>query len=84
LSRDFLRSSNSRNPSEFLEGRGLLDTAGAAHFLGLSSSTLSYWRRRNVHRGPSYLKLHRHAVRYRVRDLEAWLKRRTVRIQETK
>ena len=53
----------------------VLNTGGAAHYLGLAESTLE--KARVTGSGPRYLKLNR-AVRYRVSDLDAWMAERTV------
>lgn len=48
----------------------IVNTEGAARFVGLSSSTLAKYR--VAGNGPQYLKVGR-AVRYRIADLENWL-----------
>lgn len=58
----------------------ILDTAGAADYLGLSSPTLE--RFRLTGEGPVYAKLargHRGTVRYRRADLDAWVASKLVR-----
>jgi len=58
----------------------LLTTFEAAAFLRISRMTLKDWR--SDRRGPAYVRFGRWPkghVRYRLRDLEAFLDRRTVR-----
>lgn len=57
----------------------LLTEGQVARFLQLSPNTLRYWRKTAEHRGPPFVKIERRPVRYRLEDLEAYLKRRTVR-----
>ena len=65
--------------SEALLGGELLTTAEAAAYMRISPYTLGYWRTRSKPRcGPPYLKVHAHAVRYRLCDLEAYLESRLV------
>lgn len=59
-------------------GSGLLTTKEAARYLTLSQHTLEYWRKRTERRGPVFIKLHGHAIRYRMSDLERFLDARTV------
>jgi predicted DNA-binding transcriptional regulator AlpA len=57
----------------------ILDTAGAAEYLGLSCPTLE--RMRLTGNGPQYAKLTpgpRGPVRYRKTDLDTWLAKRLV------
>jgi hypothetical protein len=54
----------------------LLDTAKAALYLDKPPGTLVQWRYHGT--GPAYVKVGR-AVRYRRRDLDAWLDSQTVR-----
>ena len=56
----------------------LLDTAGAARYLGLSKGLLNNWR--TAGEGPKWFKVGA-AVRYRVSDIEEWLQAR--RFQST-
>jgi predicted DNA-binding transcriptional regulator AlpA len=49
----------------------LLRPEEAASRLGIQAHTLQAWRTRGI--GPKYVKLTPRAVRYNVRDLEAWL-----------
>ena len=53
----------------------MLDTAGAARYIGLSKSTLE--KMRVVGNSPPYYKYAR-VVRYRPQDLDAWLSERRV------
>lgn len=50
----------------------LLDDREAARVVRVSWCTLRRWRGQG--RGPVYLKLGSRVVRYRVEDLEAWMK----------
>jgi predicted DNA-binding transcriptional regulator AlpA len=56
----------------------LLTTTEVSEFLRIAADTLKYWRRRKERRGPRFIKLHAHAVRYRLADLERFLDSRTV------
>lgn len=49
----------------------LMTTVEAAAYLNFPEKTVKDWRRRNI--GPKYIKVHGAQVRYRVRDLDAWL-----------
>lgn len=51
----------------------LLDTRSVSVLLCLSPVTLQRWRRQ--HRGPPYIKLENGAVRYRLSDLNDWVRR---------
>ena len=53
----------------------LLTTKEAAKLLGLHYVTLQKWRVRGC--GPPFLRLGGRAVRYRVSDLERWMRRHT-------
>jgi len=64
--------------SGVLIGRDLLTTREAALYTSINQYTLNYWRTRKHRRGPPFLKLHAHAVRYRLCDLEAFLENRLV------
>jgi len=59
-------------------GGELLTTAEAAAYMRISPYALHYWRSRGPFPGPRYLKVHAHAVRYRLSDLEAYLESRLV------
>ncbi|CAH2603760.1 Helix-turn-helix domain-containing protein [Rhodovastum atsumiense] len=50
---------------------GLLTTAGAAAWLGVRRKALERWRCSGG--GPPFVRLGRKTVRYRVRDLEAYV-----------
>jgi predicted DNA-binding transcriptional regulator AlpA len=54
----------------------LLTTEEAAAILDVRPQTLAVWRSSKRH-GPPYVKIG-HNIRYRMRDLEAWLESRTV------
>jgi predicted DNA-binding transcriptional regulator AlpA len=74
-----------RHPSETLRllelfgGGVLLSEAEAAEVLQLSAATLRDWRGISERRGPPWVKIERRPVRYRLVDLKAYLKKRTVR-----
>jgi hypothetical protein len=59
----------------------LLNTYGAARFLGLAPITLKNWRRRAQRIGPNFIRVGRR-VRYSWKDLREYLKRRTVRSRD--
>ena len=50
---------------------GYLNTAAAAHHLGLSESFLNKLRMGD--NGPNFVKISRRVVRYRQDDLDAWM-----------
>ena len=54
-----------------MEEKALLDTTEAARFLAVSRRTLEAWRHQR--RGPRFIKVGGHAVRYFRRDLENFL-----------
>ena len=56
----------------------LLTSGEAGQFLRIPVATLKCWRRRKVRRGPRFIKVHSHAVRYRLWDLERFLDSRAV------
>lgn len=60
-------------------GADLLTEGETAQFLRVRPDTLRYWRKRSQRRGPPFVKIERRPVRYRLADLEVYLKRRTVR-----
>lgn len=65
--------------SEDLLGGELLTTVEAAAYMRISPYTLGYWRTRSKPRcGPRYLKVHAHAIRYRLCDLEDYLESRFI------
>ena len=55
-------------------GTTLLDPKTLAAYLGIPVATLYDWRRKSV--GPPGIRVGKH-VRYRQRDVEAWLDRQT-------
>jgi hypothetical protein len=57
------------------DGDALLAEAQAADLLNLSSRTLQAWRAKGI--GPSFVRAGR-AIRYRKRDLIAWVESNTV------
>jgi hypothetical protein len=67
--------------ARFLLGNGgkmenLIDERDAARLLKLSTATLQAWRARRI--GPPFVVLSRKAVRYRVGELEEFVKQREV------
>ncbi len=58
--------------------RALLTCQEAAEFLGVPAGTLAQWR--SQRRGPQYVKLEGSLVRYRLTDLEIYLKQHVVRL----
>jgi hypothetical protein len=71
-----------RVPSEMFKeflGSPLLSTNQVASILSVPPATLKWWRIRSVRRGPDFIKLSPHVVRYRVEDLERFLRRQSVR-----
>ena len=73
------RSKKPGGPSGHPMGGQLLNTREAAAYLGVNRWTLELWRTRKRRCGPSFIKLHAHAVRYRLRDLDAFLEGRLVK-----
>jgi hypothetical protein len=61
--------------SKSFDADNLLAEVHAAELLGLSSRTLQAWRGKSV--GPPYVRAGR-AIRYRRRDLIAWMDANTV------
>lgn len=53
----------------------IMDTRSAAAYIGKPHRTLEQWRYQG--KGPAFVKVG-HAVRYRRRDLDAWLDANTV------
>lgn len=68
------------SPTSLEDGlRGeLLTEWEVAEYLHLSVQTVRDWRKSRQRRGPSYVKIERRPVRYRLADLKAYLKARTV------
>ena len=60
---------------EPIDPDSLVTTAEAAELLGLAPATLKLWRRRG--RGPTFVRVGSHTVRYRRRDLVAWIDAKT-------
>jgi excisionase family DNA binding protein len=54
----------------------LLTTQEAADYLGLSETTLRIWRGED--RGPRWIKINYRTIRYRLSDIDDWLKTREV------
>ena len=61
-------------------GPKLLMPEDVAEFTGLSVETLAQWR--SQRRGLPFLKIARNRVRYRQQDLDEWLEKRIVRVEE--
>ncbi len=59
----------------------LLREEQAARLLGLSVRALQGWRSRRC--GPPYVKLSNHTIRYRRRDLIAWVESQRVLLDES-
>ena len=72
-----------RTSVEGIEEAPLLNTYGAAQFLGLSPAALKNWRKRSQRIGPNFIRVGRR-VRYSWKDLRNYLKRQTVRCREIK
>ena len=62
-------------PKRISDDDALLNEVQAADFLNLSTRTLQAWRLQNA--GPSFVRTGR-AIRYRKRDLIAWIEANTV------
>ena len=56
----------------------LLSSREAAELLGLREQTLALWRCVKRQPQPTYVKIGSRAVKYRLRDLEAFIERGTV------
>lgn len=54
----------------------LMTTPEASEYLRYKVETLKWWRSHGG--GPPFIKINGRLVRYRVRDLDAWLDKRTV------
>lgn len=52
--------------------RGSLTTDEAARYLEVSAVTLKRWRA--IRTGPPYLRVGQRKIRYRVEDLDSWLR----------
>jgi hypothetical protein len=52
----------------------MLTTREVAAYIALRPATLKFWRTRREKKGPPYYRLHRAAIRYRMKDLERWLR----------
>lgn len=53
-----------------------LNTRDAATYLAIPARTLEYWRREG--KGPAYIQLGAHTIRYAVAELDAFMKRARV------
>jgi hypothetical protein len=63
--------------SKVLGGK-MLDTAGAAAYIGVATTTLHAWRSRGQV-GPRYIRIGRgRCIRYRIADLEKYLNEHAV------
>ena len=58
----------------------LLTPEEVSSIVGLSIETLAQWRSQK--RGISYVKISRNCVRYRQADLDAWLQKRIVPVEQ--
>lgn len=56
--------------------RRLLKTPEAAAYLGLETKTLENWRYLSASEGPPWVPMPGRAIRYDVRDLDAWIEAR--------
>jgi len=56
-----------------LDPNPLLTASEAAHFLGVSTRTLSTWRQHET--GPAFVRLSRKTIKYRSIDLQRWAQR---------
>ena len=54
----------------------ILNTRDAAQYLGLSQTCLEHWRM--LRTGPPFVRVGARSIRYRLEDLEAWLKSQLV------
>jgi uncharacterized protein YjcR len=57
----------------------LLKEAEAAELLAVSPQTLRHWRRRTQGRGPAFVRIEGRTIRYRVLDLENYIRGGLVR-----
>lgn len=78
MSREFLRRSHPGTSIGRFFG-DLLTEYEVADLLRVRPSTVKNWRKKALRRGPSFIKIEHRFVRYRLRDIESYLKRRTVR-----
>lgn len=53
------------------QSKQIINDDEAAEYLGFKPQTLAIWRMKGT--GPAYVKAGSRAIRYRLRDLEAWL-----------
>lgn len=60
----------------------LLDQHQAAKILGVTTRFLE--KRRHQRTGPSFVRLSSRAIRYRLADLEEWIRENTVHAEETR
>lgn len=65
-----------REPRRVPANMELLRTSEVARWLSVSPATLRQWRTRGV--GPRYVKNGNDALGYLVKDIERWLRERTV------
>lgn len=72
-------NSDPSEPGDFPQKR-FLDRTGAAHFLGVETSTLASWAVKGT--GPPISKMGR-LVRYDIEKLQAWIESRTVNSTST-
>ncbi|MCZ6905070.1 MAG: helix-turn-helix domain-containing protein [Acidobacteria bacterium] len=63
-----------------MDGRKLLKPEDVAELTELSTETLAQWR--SQRRGIPFVKIARNCVRYRQCDLDEWIEKRIVPVQE--
>ena len=62
------------------EADRLLTRAQVADLLRLSTCTVDAWRER--HRGPKYIRLSKRAIRYRLADVQEFIRRNEVSAEQ--
>lgn len=67
--------SSSTRTTQNDERESLLDTKKSAKFLNVNPKTMIRWRMQGI--GPQFIRIGARTIRYRLRDLERWLERRT-------
>jgi predicted DNA-binding transcriptional regulator AlpA len=58
---------------EIIQREKLLTAAELAGILGVRRATIKDWRQKRRKRGPQFVRISRMCVRYRLRDVRAWL-----------
>lgn len=66
---------------DLLEGEVLLGEREASVYLAVTVYTLQCWRKKSERRGPRFVKLGK-LVRYRLADLRAYVKGRTIQTRD--